>query len=326
MLENANKAYVIAYGSVLKSNVPNWSETSHKHPEADTLLICLINESSQFVPELSILWVSPDTDVLMLTLHYISTQSQSASDIDIVFQLLTSKGRRSFPINIIINYFGADICSSLLGLYVFTGCDQIGRFKSITKERTFKAFLNTVNSGNSEITDCLKFMGEEIVIPVEHQKSLERLTVLFFISKKKELTERYASCGDIGVLRWKLQSKFSEENDLLPPTPAALKFHIMRANFVTFLWKRLMRCLSPVLPNMIGNGWNDDLTPVMTDELPAPEFSLELTVCGCKKTHCSNKRCSCFKFELKCTDACHCLDCQNELTSFEEIGFDSAWC
>ena len=201
MLENANKAYVIAYGSVLKSNVPNWSETSHKHPEADTLLICLINESSQFVPELSIILVSPDTDVLMLTLHYISTQSQSASDIDIVFQLLTSKGRRSFPINIIINYFGADICSSLLGLYVFTGCDQIGRFKSITKERTFKAFLNTVNSGNSEITDCLKFMGEEIVIPVEHQKSLERLTVLFFISKKKELTERYASCGDIGVLR-----------------------------------------------------------------------------------------------------------------------------
>ena len=139
------------------------------------------------------------------------------------------------------------------------------------------------------------------------------MTVQFYISKRKELTEHYASCSeDIGLLRWELHSKFSEANDLLPPTPAALKFHIMRANFVTLLWKVLMRCLSPVQPNMIGNGWHNDLTPVKSDELPAPEFSLELTVCGCKKTHCGNNRCSCFKFQLKCTDACHCLDCQNE--------------
>jgi len=67
-------------------------------------------------------------------------------------------------------------------LYVFTGCDQIGRFKSITKERTFKAFVNAVNCGNSEITDCLKDLGEDIVIPVEHRKSLEILTVPFYIS------------------------------------------------------------------------------------------------------------------------------------------------
>ena len=78
-----------------------------------------------------------------------------------------------------------------------------------------------------------------------------------------------------------------------------------------------MRCLSPVQPNMIGNGWHNDLTPVMTDELPAPEFPLELTVCGC-----CNIRCSCFKFQLKCTDACHCLDCHNEPTSFEDIGLE----
>ena len=96
----------------------------------------------------------------------------------------------------------------------------------------------------------------------------------------------------------------------------------MRANFVTLTWKTLLLSLNPNLPNMIGNGWDSNLMPVMTDELPAPEFSLELTVCGCKKTHCINKQCSCFKLKLKCTDACHCLDCENEASSFDEIGLD----
>ena len=58
----------------------------------------------------------------------------------------------------------------------------------------------------------------------------------------------------------------------------------------------------------------------MSDELPAPEFSLELTICRCKKTHCANNQCSCRKHKLVCTEACLCTTCDNEALSFEDIG------
>ena len=42
--ENLNKTCIIANGTTLLSNVVNWRHLSHKHPEADTLMISPINE------------------------------------------------------------------------------------------------------------------------------------------------------------------------------------------------------------------------------------------------------------------------------------------
>ena len=61
------------------------------------------------------------------------------------------------------------------------------------------------------------------------------------------------------------------------------------------------------------------LVALMTDQLPAPEFTLELAQCKCKKTKCSDKRCACFKLNLKCSEACGCSDSENEDTAFETI-------
>ena len=68
-----------------------------------------------------------------------------------------------------------------------TGYDHIlGRFRSIAKDRTFKTFMKSVNDEESEIIDSLKSLGEGVTMSVEHIKSLERLTVLFYIGKRKE--------------------------------------------------------------------------------------------------------------------------------------------
>ena len=138
---------------------------------------------------------------------------------------------------------------------------------------------------------------------------------MLYLSKRKDLLQRYDQLREIGILRWELYSKFSED------TPAALKFHILRANCVTLTWKRLTVELNPVLPQLAENGWDAELTPIMTDELPAPESSLELTICKCNKTHCTTKQCSCLKNNLQCTEACHCKSCENEQLSFDEHGF-----
>ena len=319
LCKNLNKTYIIAYGTTLLSNVPNWCHSTHKHPEADTLMICLINELCQLVPNLNILLISPDTDVLVLALHYVATHSTA----NIMFELLASKGRRSIPINVICDFYGVDHCASVLGLYIFTGCDQLSSFNSITKERVFKKFTALVQNDNSNILHALSCLGQNEIPSHELKRSLEKLVIMLYISKRKELSERYCELNEIGSLRWELNSKFSEDSCALPPTPAALKFHVLRANLITLTWKRLIVSLDPTLPDLIGNGWDNDLVPVMTDELPAPEFSLELTICKCKKTHCSNNQCSCRKHKFQCTEACQCTTCDNEVLSFEEIGFDA---
>ena len=319
LCKNLGKTYIIAHGTTLLSNVPNWSHSSHKHPEADTLMICLINELNRLIPNLNILLISPDTDVLMLALHYVATHAST----NIIFELISSKGRRILPINEICDLYGVETCTALLGLYIFTGCDQLSAFNTITKERVFKKITALVQSGNTNILNALSCLGQEDVLSPEHKKSLEKLVIMLYISKRKELTDRYSALQEIGTLRWELHSKFSEDSNALPPTPAALKFHTQRANFIALTWKRSIISLDPTLPNLVGNGWDKDSVPIMTDELPAPEFSLELTICGCKKSHCANNQCSCRKNKLLCTEACHCISCENESLSFEEIGLEA---
>ena len=82
MMEAKRKRFVVGYGAKILSNVPNWLHHIHDHDEADTLLICLLRELYvMYMPVHNpiITVISPDTDVLMLTLHY-SAESQ-ATDI-----------------------------------------------------------------------------------------------------------------------------------------------------------------------------------------------------------------------------------------------------
>ena len=114
-----------------------------------------------------------------------------------------------------------------------------------------------------------------------------------YTNKKREIKERYSSLEDIGTLRWELHSKY-----------AAFKFHILRANYVTLTGKRLITSFDPELPDIVGNGWSIELYSIMTDGLPAPESSIELSSCGCKKTNCGTNKCSCRRNNLCCTEAC----------------------
>ena len=86
--------------------------------------------------------------------------------------------------------------------------------------------------------------------------------------------------SEIGQLRWLLYSKHQVDGDLLPPTPSALKFKLLRCNFIALVWKRKIYSLTSVIPSITDNhGWNNNngqYIPIMTDQLPAPEFTLEL--------------------------------------------------
>jgi hypothetical protein len=68
------------------------------------------------------------------------------------------------------------------------------------------------------------------------------------------------------------------------------------------------------LPSFCSHGWKLDEEGNMVGDwmtIPAPPDSiLELVNCKCKKG-CGNRRCSCVRASLKCSDLCACDDCQN---------------
>ena len=173
------------------------------------------------------------------------------------------------------------------------------------------------------IINSFKQLSQERSVSADLIAALTKFTILLYISKRKEDRERYSDCEDIGALRWELYSKYSEENDLLPPTAAALKFHLLRSNYVALTWKQLSTSFDPELPPCTAEqGWHTEgsrITAVMTDELPAPAFSLELVSCGCKSSHCRKNNCSCRKNNLKCTEVCNCIGCENEDDRFVEV-------
>ena len=90
------------------------------------------------------------------------------------------------------------------------------------------------------------------------------------------------------------------------------------------LWKVQLLDFNPEVACPTLHGWqkvDGELQATMTDELPAPEYSLEMSSCGCKKTRCVTGRCQCSSNGLTCTDLCKCLDCNNnnESTHFDTV-------
>ena len=100
-------------------------------------------------------------------------------------------------------------------------------------------------------------------------------------------------------------------DEILPPTRNSLLKHVEQANYQTGIWSR---CLTA----QIGNGWqlSDGEIEIQWMMRP-PDSLLECIVCKCK-TGCQTKQCSCQKAELKCTELCSCVDCQNESGDIDE--------
>ena len=136
--EFSSLQYVVAYGVDIKSNIPGWRIHQHNHFEADTLLLCVANELLTLEKASSFKVVSPDTDVLILSVYFFVT---SMFPFDMIFELTTNRGSRIMSVNRIAEGLGKEKSNALLGFYVMTGCDQIGSFNGITKKRSFKTFM-----------------------------------------------------------------------------------------------------------------------------------------------------------------------------------------
>ena len=68
------------------------------------------------------------------------------------------------------------------------------------------------------------------------------------------------------------------------------------------------------VPTPLNHGWqlaDGVLTIEWLRQRPAPDELLLLVSCSCQ-SGCASNRCSCHRFGVQCTDACRCVDCENQ--------------
>ena len=240
---------------------------------------------------------SPDTDVLLLLVHHFPVLPNFKT-----FYIGKGRQKRNIQLQDIYFKLGQKRSAAILGVHALTGCDVTGRFGGRTKDWCFKVFL----ACDDRILDALGHLGEEVLEP-DTWAQLERFICLIYKSKL------HTAVKD---LRWFLFSNRAAEGENLPPTFCALYLHILRANFVSMIWKKAtINHLH--LPSPVKFGWTfDDQTNLYIPSLclnkPAPEAVLKLLRCSCK-TGCHGQ-CGCYKSKYPCTEMCSCmlLNCANQ--------------
>ena len=198
---------------------------------------------------------------------------------------------------------GPNLSKSILGFYVFTGCDQIGRFSGKSKSALWDVYFNSEDT----IIEAFSKLGVGENLPtLETQYSIEKFVVKAYGENKGPATIT------LSEVRWQLFSKYQYDAEKLPSTSGALKYRVFRCHYVTAVLRRANQTMQN-LPPAVDYGWelNDSsYILILTENLPAPLELIELSVCSCK-SDCSTKRCKCNKNGLICTDMCKCLNCKN---------------
>ena len=110
------------------------------------------------------------------------------------------------------------------------------------------------------------------------------------------------------------KKKLSLDLEKFPPTPNAIRFHILRTHFQGYIWYRapIKRSID-IAPETYGySNVDDELVPIITDKDILPE-KLPMP-CNCKRCK-SDKTCACLKNDLPCSECCKCRKaCSNDRT------------
>ncbi|CAH3143072.1 unnamed protein product [Porites evermanni] len=203
--------------------------------------------------------------------------------------------------DVFILSLGQNLCSSLLGMHAYTGCDtvsafagrgKIGALRIVKEQRSFQ-----------EMFDLL---GVEWELSDDLFQMLQNFTCRMYSSRP--------GTNSINELRYRLfcSKRGNIESDQLPPCADCLYKHACRANYQTGIWRRsLENC--PEIPSPLRHGWIQDENKLGIDWMsgqPAPATVLELLSCSCTRS-CRLPNCSCLANGLKCTDMCRLSECDN---------------
>ncbi|KAG1678682.1 hypothetical protein GQR58_013306 [Nymphon striatum] len=234
--------------------------------------------------------IGEDTDLLILLLHHMDSHKKTLyfrSD-------KKSKEQRVYNINTLKECLGQQLCSQLLFIHAFTGCDTTSQVFGMGK----KPFFQKVAKGDEQLKYCaLAFTKPGQTADTIEQHGNQSMVLLF--SGKQ--TDYLASLRH-SVFKKKVVSASSFVAPArLPPTASATKFHSLRAYYQIMTWLGLESNLDAT-----DWGWkieDNQFVPVTTAKNPAPDNLLKIVHCNCT-TACTTQRCTCRRYGLPCTSAC----------------------
>lgn len=293
---------------VTKETVSDLQDLFSSQEEADTCLILhAIHFSSSFNCIIHVIVRSDDTDVLVLTLYYVSKGMLGSSVyIHAGHATQVTDRHRYIPINTIVENVGHHLCENLPAAHTLTGCDTTSSFFRIGKCKAYTRLLGHIKQNPS----ALKKFG--LSNNLQDDAAAACAYMLHVYGDKK--------CDTFDQLRYVLASTTDKSAAELPPTEDAFIQHVMRARYQVAIW-----CQSHV-PNQvvwepIGNGWKlsdcSCLEPVMYTKEAAPIEVQDLTHLYCSDHGCNvSGKCQCLQSGLKCTEFCTCdEECQNSISA-----------
>jgi hypothetical protein len=159
---------------------------------------------------------------------------------------MQSKGDpKVYNITSIRNFLGPDLCTQLLFLHAFAGCDSTSRVNGVGKLYAFQKQVK----GDSTLVVCANIFTspDQTVATIESAGS--QIPITLFSSKKSSLASlRYEM-----LTKKVVTSSTFVATERLPPTYSSTKFHSRRVYFQVMMWMDCARNLDP-----INWGWRLD--------------------------------------------------------------------
>ena len=231
--------------------------------------------------------VGEDTDVLILLLFY------SEGDKELYYRSDKVGHSKIYNITEIKRVLGPDMCSKMLFLHAFTGCDSTSRIHGVGKKNAFYKLAK--EPCLQEVASVFLNHGQD-VCTIEEAGS--KAMALLFGGK---CTDSLSSLR-FSILNKKVVGGTSFITpERLPPTKSATDYHSRRTYYQVLIWTGQANQMSAA-----DWGWkveNNQCLPVMSDGPAAPDSLLQMVHCNCATT-CRIVRCSCRKYGLPCTPAC----------------------
>jgi len=264
--------------------------------EADTRLLLHAKHASVSYPALLI--IADDTDVFIIALG-LCRQINSE-----MFIRRGNKTRlRLVNISRLATALGVEVCTALLGLHPWTGCDTVSALAGQGKLKGLKLITQ-----NEKYRDAFTSLGSQWDLSSEVFNTIQEFTC--------KLYSRNSKVHEVNELRYDIFRCHRGEIDSaqLPPCENTLLQHTRRANYQAAIWRRSLDN-SPAIPDPTeGHGWakcqDGSLMINWMTTSPAPEMVIDLISCRCTRA-CRPSECTCMLNGIKCTAACKLMECAN---------------
>ncbi len=225
-------------------------ELTSNHEEADTKLVALVCAAN--IPQGdSVMIRSPSGDIDILTLFV----AHDFGSMNVYLDNGTGKSRKI--IEATSSQLSEDERNALPGMHAFTGNDYLSSFFRKGKSACWKALLK-----RREFIEAFGKLGIEDEVDQSLLEVLEKFVCCLYGYP------RLSNVNDVRkAMFWEKFEKKKKIVDLslLPPCKENLQYHIMRSNYVSYIFRHADQLILDVM-DPASHGWDSDRKVIWSDE------------------------------------------------------------